>query len=292
MTLVQLRQFATLARAGSFVRASGLLHMTQPALSRSIKALEEDLGQLLFDRVGKRIVLTRFGQEVLQKSELLLEDAAQLQNSGKVLGPSATGRLRLGLSSGPGAMLTEPVMLHFARHFPRFHLDVVRSNTLSLAQMLRDRHVDAVVVDLRSLPPAPDLRVEQVVESTGAFLCRRGHPLAKASKVSFAQLTRFPIASTPLSDELARILVERYGERAHPQVMVTLTSDEIAHVQEVALKSDTVALAIQDSCPRLVQVKVSPALNANARFGLVTLANRAPAIYLPVVRELIGKVFG
>jgi len=54
MTLTQIRHFIGLAKAGSFVKASSQLFMTQPALSRSIKALEDELGQLLFDRAGKK----------------------------------------------------------------------------------------------------------------------------------------------------------------------------------------------------------------------------------------------
>ena len=59
--------------------------MTQPALSRSIKALEEELGQLLFDRIGKKIELTAFGRQTLQRANALLEDAALLKTSGKKL---------------------------------------------------------------------------------------------------------------------------------------------------------------------------------------------------------------
>jgi DNA-binding transcriptional LysR family regulator len=83
MTIVQLRHFIALARAGSFVRASVSLNMTQPALSRSIRALEDELGQPLFDRFGRRIELTRFGREALDRASLLLEEAERLRLSGR-----------------------------------------------------------------------------------------------------------------------------------------------------------------------------------------------------------------
>ncbi len=289
MTLIQLRQFITLARAGSFVKASSLLHITQPALSRSIKALEEELGQLLFDRVGKRIELTAFGEETLRRGQALVEDAEGLKRSGKTLSASSGGRLRLGLSSGPGAMLTAPVMTHFAKKLPNSHVEIVRANTETLIRMLRERQVDALVVDIRSMRPALDLKLDQLLEMDGAFMCRRGHPLEKLRKVTFEQLLRYPIASTPLSDELARILVERYGEGAHPQVMVKLQSDEISHLIEVAQQSDAVVLAIRSSGPDLVPIEVTPPLNARARFGLVTMANRAQSLYLPDIRQLMTQ---
>lgn len=292
MTLVQLRHLIALARAGSFVKASDVLCMTQPALSRSIKSLEDELGQLLFDRVGKRIELTAFGQAVLVRSQALVEEAEQLKHSGRRLSADDSGRIRLGLSSGPGAMLSAPLMAHFAKHFPRFHVDIVRANTSNLAQMLRDRQLDALVVDIRSLRPAPDLKVSHIVEMDGTFMCRPGHPLAALPKVGFKNLASYPVASTPLSDELARILVERYGERAHPDVLVKFSSDEISHMVQVTEQTDTILLAIRACAPQLVELPVSPPLKAQARFGLVTVANKAEALFLPEVRRLIEAVMG
>lgn len=290
MTLVQLRQFIALAKVGSFVKAADVLCMTQPALSRSIKSLEEELGRLLFDRVGKKIELTAFGQEVLTRSQVLVEEVEQLKHSGRRLGPEDAGRIRLGLSSGPGAMLSTPVMMHFAKHFPRFHVDVVRGNTIGLVQLLRERQLDAVVADIRLLRPAPDLRVVLTAEMDGIFMCRRDHPLANMPRVSFAQLARYPVASSPLSDELARILVERYGEKAHPSVLVRFSSDELSHMIELAEKTDAILLAIRACAPDLVEVQLHPPLKTKARFGLVTIANKAEAIFVPELQKLMGEV--
>lgn len=288
MTLIQLRHFIVLASAGSFVKAAGLLFITQPALSRSIKSLESELGQLLFDRTGRKIELTPFGLTVLERSRALLEQAEQLRDSGKALGADDSGHVRLGLGSGPGAMLTAPVLMHFAAHFPRFQVDIVRANTAALTAMLRDRSVDALVVDIRSLRPAPDLHVTQLAQMEGAFMCRKRHPLARLARVSFEELRRYPVASTPLSDELARILIERYGENAHPAVLVRYSSDELSHLVQVAANTDTVLLAIRACAPELVPIRVHPALSAQARFGLVTLASKAEALYMPEIRKLMA----
>jgi len=291
MTLVQLKHFIALARSGSFVKAAAAVHLTQPALSRSIQALEEELGQLLFDRMGRRIELTAFGAETLQRAQLLVEDANDLKQSGRPSALGDGGRIRLGLSSGPGALFTVPLLTHVARHFPRLHVEVSRANTDLLVRQLRERALDALIVDVRSLKPAPDLHVAQLVESEGAFLCRPGHPLAAFAQVTAQQLLAYPVASTPLSDELARILVERYGEHAHPQQMVTLLSDEISHLVALAQDSDAVVLAIRAAAPQLVALPLTPPLDARARFGLVTLAGRAQPPFLPEIGRLMDGVF-
>ncbi len=292
MTLIQLKHFIALAQQGSFVRAARVLHMTQPALSRSIKGLETDLGRLLFDRIGRRIELTPFGQKTLDRAQALIDDAAGLVGSGKGLQAEDTGRIRLGLSSGPGAVLSAALLAHFAQRFPRLHLDIVRANTSTLAHMLRDRQVDALVADVRALQPAPDLTVGEVQELEGGFLVRPGHPLSRRRQVTLKQVRDFPLASTQLSDEMARILVERYGEEAHPQTLVRLTSDEITHLQEMALQTDAVVLAVYAACPDLVPIKVQPALDARARFALVTLSRRSEAPHLEEIRAVIQAVFG
>jgi len=290
ITLVQLRHFSALAQAGSFIRASGQLHLTQPALSRSIRALEEELGSPLFDRIGRRIELTSFGRGALLRARQLLEAAEQLMQSSGGTGSLTEGRLRLGLSSGPGVMLTAPVIGHFANCHPRFHVDLVRANTHALAHMLRERSIDAMVVDARSLRPAPDLEIEPAFEMPGAFMCRPGHPLGRLARVTIDRLLHYPVVSTPLSDELARVLVERYGHRAHPDEMVRLTSDEISHLVEVTSRSDAILLAIRASAPGLRELPVTPALNANARFTLVTLAGRSQSLALPEIRHLMAGV--
>lgn len=291
MTLVQLRQFVVLARAGSFIQATHQLHITQPALSRSIKSLEGELGKPLFDRMGRKIELTAFGHLTLQRAQALLENAAQLRAGGDRLGPEDRGHVRIGLSSGPGRLLGAPILRHVARHLPNYRVALSGGHTNTLVTLLRDGAVDAVVVDIRYLKPAPDLRVEQQVQSQGAVLCRKGHPLLMKPKVEFEDLLAYPVASTPLSDEVARILVEHYGEQAHPDVLVSLESDEISTLIELAETSDAVLIAVRAVAPQLQEIPVEPAFHTPARYGLVTLSRRAEDRFLPVLRTVMGQVF-
>ncbi len=289
MTLVQLRHFTTLAATKSFIRAAAMLHMTQPALSRSIKALEDDLGQPLFDRTRRRVELTPFGHQSLPRALLLLEGADLFSQSGKGLATLDGGRFRLGLSSGPGILLSSAVMTHFSTHYSSLHVDIVRANTDALTVMLRDRQVDALVVDVRSLRPASDLAISQIVEMRGAFLCRSGHPLARRRHIAFPDLLDYPIVSTPLSDELARILVARYGALAHPERMIRITSDELSHLADLARNTNSILLAVRAAANDLVELKMKPDLDASGRFGLVTLAGRAEGLFIPELRKLMAQ---
>ena len=97
---------------------------------------------------------------------------------------------------------------------------------------------------------------------------------------------RRPIASTPLSDQVAAALVEAYGPQAHPSACVTLQCEELHSLVEVASKSDAVLLAIRASAPGLVELDIRPALKRVARFAVVTLARRTEAPALHILREL------
>ena len=290
MTLVQLRHLLSLAETGSFSQSAAGLFLTQPALSRSIRALEADLGQPLFDRVGRRIELTPFGREAVERARALVLAADDLRDSARLSEAGEGGRLRIGMGSGPGALLMTPLLLQMAQERPRLHLEIARAGTELLVQRLRDRALDALVVDARSVRPAPDLQVSAVRELRGAFLVRRGHPLLRRrGGVRFEDVRRHPIASTPLSDEVARVLVDRYGPEADPAVCVTLRCEEVASLVEVARRSDAVLVAARAAAPELVELKMQPALAFGARFGLVTLRGRTPPPALEAVRRLMAE---
>ncbi len=291
MTLVQLRHLISLAQSGSFTRSAEALFLTQPALSRSIRALEDELGQPLFDRVGRRSLLTPFGVESLQRARQLVFDAEELAGSGRQMREGRSGTVRIGLGSGPGAMLMTPLLKTMAKLHPAIHVEVARGHTDVLARGLREREIDALVVDARSLSPAADLRVANLVEMRGAFMVRPNHPLARwKGALRFDALRQFPIASTPLSDEVARTMVERYGPSAHPSECVTLRCEEIPSLVEVVRHSDAVLIAIRAAAPDLVELTLKPAMSATARFGIVTLARRAEPPALPIVRKLVTEL--
>jgi DNA-binding transcriptional LysR family regulator len=291
MTLVQLRHLLSLAQTGSFSKSAAALFLTQPALSRSIRALEAELGQPLFDRVGRVSELTPFGRDAVERARELVLAADDLRDSGRLADDHQDGVLRVGLGSGPGAMLMTPLLLKVAQERPRLRVEIARAGTDLLVQALRERALDALVVDARSLRPAPDLNTSLVREMRGAFLVRRGHPLLKRrGNLGFDDLLRYPVASTPLSDEVARVLVGRYGPQANPAHFVTLSCEELPSLVDIARHSDAVLLAIRAAAPDLLELNMQPALNASARFGLVTLRRRTAPPGLAIVSALMAQL--
>ena len=290
MNLRHLEHWLALADTGSFSRAAEKLHITQSALSRSIQSLEEELGGPLVDRIGKRNELTPLGHSVLERARRIVQEAADLQQGAALLQQGGMGSLRVGLGSGPGALLMTPWLVHMARNHPTVKVGITRGPAELQLQQLRDRLLDALVVDVRRVVPAADLHIEGVTDAPASLVCRRGHPLLQntPASVSFDALLAYPVASTPLSAEVARMLVARYGPRADPAQLITLQCEEIASLIDTVRQTDAVYLGILGAVRgwldsgELVQLPMRPSLDAGARFALITLAGRTE---LPVMAE-------
>src|SRR5207245_5183130 len=117
MDLRHLRAFAAIVDTGGFARAAAQLDLSQPALSRQILALEAELGVPLFDRIGRRALLTSEGEDLLRRSRRLLTDADSLGERARALKRGQTGLLRVGAT--PQVM--ETLLAGFLREYQRRH---------------------------------------------------------------------------------------------------------------------------------------------------------------------------
>lgn len=104
MEMYQLRAYVTAATLGSVTRTAEALHVTQPAITAQIKALEEELGVALFDRRPGRISLTRAGESLLEDAQKVLDAAGWLQGRAKELQGEITGQLLIGTASDPDSL--------------------------------------------------------------------------------------------------------------------------------------------------------------------------------------------
>ena len=300
MNLRHLEHWLALAETGSFSRAAEKLHITQSALSRSIQALEDDLGGPLVDRIGKRNELTPLGRSVLERAHRIVHEAAELKQGATLLQQGGMGTLRVGLGSGPGAMLMTDWLVHMASHCPGAKVSVTRGPTELQLQQLRDRSLDALVVDVRRVVPAADLRIGPLYDMPAGMVCRAGHPLLARypEGVPFEALLAYPMASIPLSVEVARLLVSHYGPQADPRELITLQCEEIASLLEMVRQTDAIYLGILGAAREalvrgeLVTLSVLPVLQADARLGMVTLAGRSEPPVMAEFRRFVADRLG
>lgn len=290
MKLRQLSHLLALAELGSFNKAAERMNLTQSALSRSIQGLEDELGVRLIDRGIKGNSLTPMGKAVATRARRVLVETDDLRRDVELLKGAEIGHLRVGMGFGPSAMLTEPFLIHMAKAHPQVQVTVSRGSAAMQLAQLYDRVLDCLIMDLASVPPAPELAIDYISEMRVGFACRKDHPLCQNGKrpITFAELRGYPIGSTPLSDEFGHFLVRHYGIEAHPASAVTLRCEEIASLVNTVLQSDAIYLGTLGSARAqleagtLVALQIEPPLTTKVRYGLVTLTGRtaSPALML------------
>ncbi len=294
MNIKHLEHLLALADTGSFSRAAEKLFITQSALSRSIQSLEEDLGGKVLDRIGKRNELTPLGVDVVARARHIVRDAAELRHSARLLQGGGKGAISVGLGSGPAALLLVPMMCAAATR-PGMRVAVTQGPVELQILQLRSRQLDAMVVDMRRVIPAADLNIESLVELKAGFVARAGHPLAGKASVSLSDVLRYPVASTPLSDEVARHMVVQYGLQANPAEMVTLRCDDVASLVDTVAQTDAIFLGVIAATRQglddgsLAELHLKPGLSATARFAYVTLAGRTEAPAMAYFREFVRE---
>jgi DNA-binding transcriptional LysR family regulator len=232
---------------------------------------------------------------VLERARRIVHEAQELKQGAALLQQGGLGALRVGLGSGPGAMLMTPWLVYMAKHHPTVQVTVSRGSTELQLTQLRERQLDALVVDVRRVESAPDLKITQVVEMRAGFVCRQGHPLLEraAQGLPFDALLSYPIASIQLSQEVARLLVDHYGPQANPAQMTTLQCEDIASLLDVVGQTDAIYLGIVGAARegldqgRLVELPMQRPLKGQARLALITLAGRTELPVMSVFRAFV-----
>lgn len=297
MHLNHLRHLVALAEHQSFRKAAEALFLTQPALSRSIQALEQELGVKLVDRDGKRNTLTAYGALVAERAKHIVFEVKELKRGVELLQAGQLGTLNVGLGPTPAAILTSPFLTHMASHHPRMQVKIARGSVDLLVQALRNESIDIAAVDRRALVPADDLAIEPAIRLRGGFMGRSGHPLTTRASIDLTALRQFPVASTPLSDELARRLVEQLGPDAHPSRLVTLNSEDIPGLLDLVEATDTLFFGIfacaraRIGAGRICEVQVQPHVERFGEYALVSLARRSTSPAVEVFRGFFRDNF-
>ena len=188
MELRHLRYFVTAARLQHFGRAAARLSIVQPALSKQIRELEEELGTGLFERLPRGVRLTAAGQSFLRDAEALLRDAELAGRRARDAGAGRTGQLRVGFVDTAIYHPVLPRIIQEFRHeFPAVQLELVQQPSIVQGELLRSGSLNVGFVfhppsDLATLATHPVLS-EPIV-----LAVPRSHRLARARQVKLAEL--------------------------------------------------------------------------------------------------------
>ena len=170
----QLRAFVTLARTGSFTVAAKELFLSQSAVSHSLKALEEEVGCRLLDRVGKKIALTQPGEQLLYYAEKILSEMNSARSSLEQLEKWGKSRLRIGASLTACHYILPSVLRDFKKQFPQCTITIGAGDTPEAMESLANNQIDVALV----LAPrqSESFEFEPLFSDELAFIVGPNHP--------------------------------------------------------------------------------------------------------------------
>ncbi|WP_137887976.1 LysR family transcriptional regulator [Pseudomonas sp. 2FE] len=290
--LRQLRHFVALAEHGHFARAAESVNLSQPALSRSIQALEASLGCRLLDRGPRNAVLTAYGQLVLEHARRLLAASRALQNAVNQLGNLEAGELRLGAGPYPAARLVPRALGQLARLYPKVRVQLVIEDWRSLRERLLNEAIELFVADTRELQDDPQLTISPLQTHPGVLFCRPGHPLLKQPKVSIHALADYPLAGTQLPEQVASALRQLSGR----EQLLGIQCDNFMVLKALVAESDVLSMAPWDviaedvEAGRLDVVPMAPGeLPPRSAYGLVRRAGHSLSPAAQAMLEQLRK---
>jgi DNA-binding transcriptional LysR family regulator len=184
----QLRAFYVLSRTGSFTQTARELHVTQSGISHSMKALESDIGCRLLDRLGKKVVLTQAGEQLLKHATKILSEMETARDSLTQLGKWGRGRLRLGASTTACQHLIPPVLREFKESFPDHAIALETGDTDQLVAALLEHRIDLALT--LEVEKEPQLEFHLLFNDELQFLVSPQHPWARAGRVEREEIPR------------------------------------------------------------------------------------------------------
>ncbi len=277
----------------SFVRAAQEVHLSQPALTRSIQAAEAELGLLLFDRKSNEIVPTPAGEFVIARARQLVFNARCLERDVTLYRSHGLGDTAFGVGPIPAAVFLPPLLADLRREFPGINLRVEASNWQLLLKRLREEDIEFFVADITDLPADPALHVRPLQRQPGGFYVRAGHPLDGARSVTLQQAAGYGVLSIRLPSGVRATVARLMALSSPEELRLALECDDVEILKKVALASDSVlvtahaAVAHEVEAGQLLALKVRDLPPMHAEPGVVMLHGRTPS---PMAELIISRL--
>ncbi len=232
-----LRAFAQVAESGSFSRAAECLHLTQPAVSKRVAILEQQLGSTLFDRIGRKVSLTEAGRALLPHARAIAQALGAAEQSVLDLSGDVSGQLRLATSHHIGLHRLPPVLRAFNDAAPAVDVDI---EFMDSEQAYARVHRGSIELAVVTLSPVPDdtIITQPLWRDELLFMAGRNHPLggssaSPAQPVRLAELSAMPAVLPGLNTYTGQIVKQLFDDHGL-SLMVSLTTNYLETIRMMA----------------------------------------------------------
>lgn len=215
METQNLLAFVRVAESGSFSVAAEQLHLTQPAVSKRVAALEDQLSVKLFDRIGRQIRLTEAGRVLLPSAYHILQTVKDTRRHLADLSGEVAGELSLATSHHIGLHRLPAVLKEFVRQYPEVDLELSFLDSEKAYSQVLSGSVEVAVITLSPNPPEA-IESKTVWEDPLSFVVSPNHSLASQANPAIQDLSRFPAILPEANTYTTQIVKRLFDARSLP----------------------------------------------------------------------------
>jgi DNA-binding transcriptional LysR family regulator len=244
--LRHLRHLLAVAKHSTVQAAADAIHLTQPALTKSIARFEEELDAKLFDRRGRRLVLTELGERLVERSEDLLRHVRELEEEVALWKDIGTGEVAIGVDPEAELSLLPKVLEAFVPVYPRVRVSVRSGQHETLLPALLRGDLHFLVADAELALERDDLEVIKLSADPLAAAVRPGHPLSRKRQPVPADIEAHPVAGASTAPRFERWSAESARREGRTQPLAaSLVCDNYEVLVRLAECSDTIVFGPQ-----------------------------------------------
>lgn len=241
--MIELRHMThalALAEHRNFARAADALHLSQPALTRSIQSLEDQMGTPLFIRARKGVEPTDAGQLMLKRARAIVSQTEDLMREGMVLRKTKGTEIRIAAGPYAGHLILAPSVARQLAAEPGFRFDLRIDHWVKVTQMLKERRMDLAICESSELDDR-ELEILPLRAHRGAIAVRPGHPLLSGGKpVDIKRVVKWPIAITARLPP--RILKPMLSYIKGSSFVPAVHCEDVGVIKTIVMDSDAVGI--------------------------------------------------
>jgi DNA-binding transcriptional LysR family regulator len=272
MQISQINTFLAVAELESFSLAAERLHITQPAVSKRIRQLEQNMDTRLFDRIGKKSILTPSGYALLPHAERILYELSSYKSALVREQDKPSGTLSLATSHHIGLHRLPRVLRDFKVRYPEVDLDLHFMDSEDACTAIANHELELAIV---TLPETPDerLQLQPVWIDVLQIVLAHDHPLARNQAIDKDQLLEYP-AILPSNGTFTRKIINQYFSTGRESMKVILETNYLETIKVMVSANLGWSMLPISMLDQSLIGKFLPGLNIRRPLGIVTRNKR------------------
>ena len=291
MEFRQLQHFVAVVETGSISGAARQLYLAQPAISTSIKKLEQELNMPLFHRRERGVTLTDAGHQFLQYATQLLQQAKDTKLAMQAIEGLEQGHVEIGVPPMLGSYFLPPLLMAFKHQYPALTLNIIDSGTRNIRKKLLEGELALGVVADHDLPT--EFESGKLMREEMVVCMAKDHPLALFDKIEYADFLKYEVIIFG-KGYYHHSLIEKISHQQNESPKVAFTSNLLPLIKSVIRKGYAISpmwkVTIQDDDDIVTRPFVEPfCIDLSLAWRRDSYLSRANQVFRDFILETVGR---